>query len=121
MPHTHTFKGLLLTVTLACCGTALAQSRLADLIQNGSRLEALELIDQGADVNAAQGDGTTPLHWAVYKIDVPLVDKLLEHGANAAVVNRFGSSPLAEAVKVAHVALEFSRASVGPTLDLALG
>jgi ankyrin repeat protein len=87
------------------CGTALAESPLADLIQNGRRLDAVELIENGADVNAAQPDGTTALHWAVYKIDVPLVQQLLQAGANGAAVNRYGSSPLSEAVKVAHVAL----------------
>lgn len=82
--------------------SALAQSPLADLIQNGQRSAALALIDEGADVNAAQKDGTTPLHWAVYKIDVPLVRTLIARGANAASVNRYAASPLAEAVKAAH-------------------
>ncbi len=86
-------------------GTAGAQNTLADLIQNGSRQAALELIDEGADVNAAQGDGTTPLHWAVYRIDTELVQRLLEHEASADAVNRYGSSPIAEAVKVADAGL----------------
>ena len=43
---------------------AFAQSPLADAIENGRREAALELIAEGADVNMAQGDGTTPLHWA---------------------------------------------------------
>jgi ankyrin repeat protein len=86
-------------------GTALADSMLADSIQSGRRLEALALIEEGADVNAAQGDGTTPLHWAVYKFDLPLVERLLASGANADAVNRYGSSPLSEAVKIAHVPL----------------
>jgi len=59
------------------------------------------MIATGADVNAAQGDGTTPLHWAVYKIDAELTRALLQRGARPNVINNYGSSPLAEAVKVA--------------------
>lgn len=87
------------------CNAAFAASRLADSIQSGDREAALRLIEEGADVNAAQGDGTSPLHWAVYKVDVPLVQRLLDNGANAATANRYGASPLAEAVKVAHLQL----------------
>jgi ankyrin repeat protein len=83
----------------------LAESPLADLIENGDRASALELVERGADVNAAQADGATPLLWAVYHLDVPLVRTLLEHGANADATNRYGSSPLSEAVKAAHVEL----------------
>ena len=69
---------------------------LADLIQNGDRAAALAAHRRdGADVNAAQGDGTTPLHWAVYKVDRELVAELLERGAKADVTNKYGSSPLA--------------------------
>jgi ankyrin repeat protein len=97
----------LLTTIAAWSSLSFAQaaSPLADLIQDGRRYEAIRLIDQGADVNEAQNDGTTPLHWAVYRKDTALVTRLLEHGANAAVSNRFGASPLIEAVKVADVSL----------------
>jgi uncharacterized protein len=81
-------------------GTARSEEHLADLIQAGRRADALELVRNGADVDAAQGDGTTPLHWAVYRIDGELVDALLARGASPDVVNRYGSSPLAEAVKI---------------------
>jgi ankyrin repeat protein len=88
-----------------------AQGSLANLIQNGDRTAAMESIRDGVDVNAAQGDGTTPLHWAVYKVDHELVAELLDHGAKADVTNRYGSSPLAEAVKLGDLAL------VGQLLD----
>jgi hypothetical protein len=96
---------ILATVGLLSIGTAWADSTLADLIQNGRRVAAIELIQDGADINAAQGDGTTPLHWAVYKIDTELTGMLLAAGAEIDAVNRYGSSPLAEAVKVANTAL----------------
>src|ERR1700756_2854967 len=64
---------------LAAASTAAAaDDSLAGLIQAGNRDAALKMIAAGADVNAAQGDGTTPLHWAVYKIDADLVRARLE-------------------------------------------
>jgi len=92
-------------------GNASAADSLANLIQQGDRMGALAAIRAGADVNAPQGDGTTPLHWAVYKVDAELVALLLERGARANAVNKYGSSPLAEAVKLADARL------VGRLLD----
>jgi ankyrin repeat protein len=101
MKHLTLFCSLLL-----CSVTADAQSSLATLIQNGDRAAALEAIQApGVDVNAAQGDGTTPLHWAVYKVDRELVAELLRLGADADVTNKYGASPLAEAVKLGDFAL----------------
>ncbi len=39
------------------------------------------LIAAGADVNVADGDGTTALHWAAYHGDSELVAALLAAGA----------------------------------------
>src|SRR5580692_12777384 len=97
---------------LAAASTAVAaDDSLAALIQAGNRDAALKKIAAGADVNAAQGDGTTPLHWAVYKIDADLARALLERGAKPDVINSYGSSPLAEAAKVGNARL------VGMLLD----
>src|ERR1051326_8477853 len=94
-----------IVLTLAFAGTARAQSRIADLVQSGDRRAALALLDGDVDVNRAQPDGTTPLHWAVYRVDQELVQRLLKKGAKAQVVNRYGASPLGEAVRVASVPL----------------
>ena len=45
-------------------------ARLADRIQSGDRKAALAMIAAGADVNLAQPDGTTPLQWAAYRVDI---------------------------------------------------
>jgi ankyrin repeat protein len=95
----------MVAIVFAVATTAGAQSTLADRIQAGDRQAALALIAQGADVNQTQPDGTTPLHWAVYRVDRELVTALLRKGARAQVVNRYGSSPLAEAARVANVEL----------------
>jgi ankyrin repeat protein len=99
-------KHLTLAVAaLLACATAQAQRPLADLIQNGERAAALAAMRGGTDVNATQGDGTTPLHWAVYKVDRELVAELLDRGAKADVTNKYGSSPLSEAVKLGDLEL----------------
>jgi ankyrin repeat protein len=91
-------------VLSAAALTSFAQSEsvLADRIEAGDRKAALEMIARNAPVNSAQPDGTTPLHWAVYRVDEELVKALLARGAKADVVNAYGSSPLAEAVRVAN-------------------
>ncbi len=63
------------------------------------------MIDAGADVNRAQPDGTTPLHWAAYRVDEDLVQRLLKKGAKADVLNHYGSSPLAEAARAANATI----------------
>jgi ankyrin repeat protein len=90
-------------LTLAFASAARAQSKLADLIQSGDRRAALVMVESSADVNRAQPDGTTPLHWAAYRVDQELVQKLLKKGARADVANHYGARPLAEAVRVASV------------------
>ena len=86
-------------------GPALADSPLSDAIQRGQRDVALDLLAKGADVNAAQRDGSTPLHWAAYKLDTELVQQLLRRGAKPDAMNKYGSSPIAEAVKAANAEL----------------
>ena len=92
-------------VIFAAPSAAIAQTTLADRIQAGDRKAALAMIASGTDVNKAQPDGTTPLHWAAYRVDRELVQTLLKKGAKADVVNRYGASPLAEAARVANVDL----------------
>jgi ankyrin repeat protein len=106
------FNALKTSIATACvlfggALTSLAQSDtvLADRIEAGDRKAALELIARNVAVNAAQPDGTTPLHWAVYRVDEELVKALLARGARADILNTYGASPLAEAVRVGNVNL----------------
>lgn len=70
--------------------------RLPELARNGDRAAVSRLLQQdGADVDAAQVDGTTALHWAAYGADAELATMLLDAGADPDPVNRNGSTPLA--------------------------
>ena len=60
----------------------------------GDMAELRRLVDQRMDVNAAQPDGATALHWAVHRGDIQAVELLIRGGANVKALNRNGVSPL---------------------------
>lgn len=84
---------LLLSLPLALFAAS-APSDVADAVMHGDRVAVRKLVEQHADVNAAQADGATALHWAVFRSDKELLDILLKAGANPKVANRDGSTPL---------------------------
>lgn len=52
------------------------------------------LVEQGADVTAPQGDGTTALHWAGYWDEGDIAALLLDAGADANAMTDLGVTPL---------------------------
>jgi uncharacterized protein len=90
-------------LTAAATGPAL----VADAAQAHDREAVKALLKQAADVNGAQGDGMTALHWAAQNNDVELVQMLLYAGANVKATTRInGYTPL----------LLAARAGNGPAL-----
>ncbi|HXD51462.1 MAG TPA: ankyrin repeat domain-containing protein, partial [Burkholderiales bacterium] len=77
----------------------------ANAAQNRDVTTLRTLVRQKADINAAQPDGTTALHWAAHWNDLDTVKLLLGAGANAKAANRYGASPLSEAVVTGNTAL----------------
>jgi ankyrin repeat protein len=51
------------------------------------------------DVNRRNVDGSTPLQWAVYENDVPLVKRLLHAGADVSLANNYGATPMSLAAE----------------------
>ncbi len=77
-----------------------SHSPLADALARGDKAAALQLLAEGADVNEAQPDGMTALHWAALRNDDEIAELLLARGADPGAVTRLGSyTPL-------HVAAE---------------
>src|SRR5262245_22922795 len=88
--------GLCLTVMLS----ADAGSPVADAAQAGDKAAVRALLKEAADVNAAQGDGMTALHWAALKNDSDLAQTLLYASANVKATTRLGGyTPLLLAAK----------------------
>jgi hypothetical protein len=52
-----------------------------------------QLLDLGADPNAADDDGWTPLHIAAFAGDLPLVQSLKQAGADASLKDKRGGTP----------------------------
>jgi ankyrin repeat protein len=79
---------LLLGLTV---GVRAADSPVADAAMRKDAQAVKALLRDGADVNAAQGDGMTPLHWAASNGDAELVRVLLYAGANVRATTRLGA------------------------------
>jgi uncharacterized protein len=78
----------------ACFAATSGDAKLADAAMNQNDEAVRSLLKLHADVNAAQADGTTALHWAARWNDVEMTDLLIAAGANVKARNRFGSTPL---------------------------
>src|SRR5437667_7238386 len=65
-------------------------TRLPEAAMNGDKVLVQSLLKQKVDVNEAQGDGNTALHWAAYRDDVDMARLLIQAGANANVKTRLG-------------------------------
>jgi ankyrin repeat protein len=79
---------------------AAADMRVSDAAKMGDVAKVKTLLTQKADVNGAQGDGMTALHWAAFRDDVELMQILLKAGANVKATTRIGAiTPLALAAK----------------------
>lgn len=66
-------------------------TRLADAAAQDDIDAVRTLLQEHVNVNAAQGDGTTALHWASLKGDLEMVQLLLKAGANVKAATRIGS------------------------------
>ena len=68
--------------------------RLIDAVKAADRDAIRTLLQQRVDVNAAEPDGATALHWAARANDLQAADMLLRAGANVKLANRYGVTPL---------------------------
>jgi ankyrin repeat protein len=94
--------GALLATLLIWSGPS-AESPVADAAMRGDVDAVRSLLRVGEDVNAAQGDGMTALHWAAEAGDAPMAEVLLYAGANVGALTRLGDyTPLHLASRGGH-------------------
>ena len=84
--------GLCLVILTSVILTAAAiDAPVANAVMNGDRDAVRSLLKQKANVNAAQGDGMTALHWAAFRDDLEIAQLLVQSGANVKAVTRNGA------------------------------
>lgn len=81
-------------ILIGICAAVLAAAgdvRLADAAMHGDKDGVRSLLKQKADVNAAQGDGMTALHWVAFHDDLETAKLLLAAGASVKAATRDGA------------------------------
>ena len=108
---------LVLSVSIAASGTDVADAAKA---RDAAAVKAL--LKQGADVNAAQGDGMTALHWAAANGDAALTQMLLSAGANIRATTRLGGiTPLLMASQSGHAQVVAALLAAGAAANSSTG
>jgi uncharacterized protein len=103
IPASVAIVALCLTVMLSAEN---AGSPVANAAQTGDKAAVRALLKQAADVNAAQGDGMTALHWAAMRNDPELAQTLLYASANVKATTRIGGhTPLILAAQQGYAAV----------------
>src|SRR5215510_9542816 len=98
---------------LGCCAAMLlsagafgaSRSDIADAAMTENKQAVRALLQKKADVNAAQVDGATALHWTVRWDDMETTDLLLRAGANVNAASRVGTTPLILAIANGNAAM----------------
>ena len=94
------------------------ESPVADAAQAGDVEQVRVLLQQGADVNAAQSDGLTALHWAALNNNREIVDLLLYAGATIKPHTRVGGyTPLHLAARSGHAEIARALLEAGADAD----
>lgn len=91
----HAARWSLITLLVAVAPAAAGQMTLLEAVKAGNTDTVRSLLQQKANVNAAEPDGSTALHWAAHRDDLGTAEMLIEAGADARAANRYGVTPLA--------------------------
>ena len=93
----------LLTTAVVVLGSAVglgaAGPPVVDAVKSGNVEAVRALVQKRADVNIAEADGMTALHWAARNNDIESARLLVRAGANAKATTRYGFTPLALAAQ----------------------
>jgi uncharacterized protein len=98
-----------------------ASATLAAAARTDNQEQLRLLLKAGAEINAAEPDGTTALLWAVYNSSTELVQLLLKAGADPNIANSLDISPLLQASRAGNAAMIKALLASGAKLDLTHG
>jgi uncharacterized protein len=82
------------SASLAIPASVAAQSPLVKAVRATDSAGVTALLNERADVNARDADGTTALYWAAEKNDVAIGSTLIRAGADPKTASRYGVTPL---------------------------
>jgi len=97
-----------------------ASRPMIDAAKRSDKDAVRSLIQKKTDVNAAEPDGTTALHWAAYRDDLESADLLLKAGAKVNAANDLGATPLWNASQNGSAAMVKRLLDAGANPNLAL-
>jgi ankyrin repeat protein len=83
-----------IVIALAAAAASASDVRLIEAAKKSDAAAVRALLRQHVDVNAAEADGSTALHWAAVRDQLQITDLLLRAGANVNAVTRYGVSPM---------------------------
>jgi len=90
-------RRLALLLAASLLATAVSAANLPAIVEaaKSGKVDALRaLLQKGANVNEADGDGSTALHWASYRNDIDSADLLIKAGAKVNAKTDLGVTPL---------------------------
>ena len=109
-----------LLIAVSLLGADAGRLPLVDAAKRSDKEALRSLIQKKTDVNAAEPDGTTALHWAAYRDDLESADLLLKAGAKVNAANDLGATPLWNASQNGSAAMVKRLLDAGANPNLAL-
>src|SRR5580658_760187 len=101
-------------------GASSARPALLDAAKNGDKDALRALLATKVDVNAAEADGATALHWVSYRDDLESADLLIRAGANVNAATDLGVTALWAASQNGSAAMVGKLLAAGANPNLAL-
>ncbi len=96
----HILVATIAAVVLVGCGPSVD---IHEATKEGNIVFVRRGLSKGADINAKDDDGFTPLHWTAIKGHKEIVELLIDNGANVNPKgDEFGMTPLHKAASKGH-------------------
>jgi ankyrin repeat protein len=114
---------VVVVITAASAAAGADRPPLVEAAKNADKDAVRALLQKKVDVNLAEVDGTTALHWASYRDDGESADLLIRAGARVNAANDLGATPLWTACLngSADMVRRLLQAGADPNLALLLG